>query len=420
MAERYLHSAYFKCFWETGPCIFLLSFSQLAAEHDQHTRTTSRSKPGFLERLSETAGGTVTGVVLFALSFYVLFTNEGRALRTATSLDEGLSQVVSLHLYSSPLDHNNNHLVHLTGALRTLQPLHDPNYRVAVQAVKLKRQVEMYQWVEYSESSAFRNYSYPIDLFHIRLCYKLINSRNFDKEIGHINPSAMAVESVTVVASDVQVGPFSLSKGLVDQIENFQTLSLKGLPAPDSDSFLTVDEDYFYHTQHPRRPEVGDVRVSFSYAGLSGEGTYPGPAQTVSVVAMQSYDTLKPFRTKSGDTLEIIYLEELTAEEVFEREHNNNAMLTWALRAGGWLLMFLGISLMIRIIHTLVDWIPILRELISVGLKLFALCISCSLSLLTIASGWIFYRPLVAVGLIAMAVIPVVIARSRAPAKKHQ
>ncbi|CAB1354099.1 unnamed protein product [Coregonus sp. 'balchen'] len=300
----------------------------------------------------------------------------GRALRTATSLDEGLSQVVSLHLYSSPLDHNNNHLVHLTAPLRTLQPLHDPNYRVAVQAVKLKR-----QWKA-----------------------ELINSRNFDKEIGHINPSAMAVESVTVVTPDVQVGPFSLSKGLVDQIENFQTLRLKDLPAPDSDSFLTV----------------GDVRVSFSYAGLSGEGSYPGPAQTVSVVAMQSDDTLKPFRTKSGDILEIIYLEELTAEEVFEREQKNNAMLTWALRAGGWLLMFLGISLMIRIIHTLVDWVPILRELISLGLKLFALCVSCSLSLLTISSGWIFYRPLVAVGLIAMAVIPIVIARSRAPAKKHQ
>uniref|UniRef100_A0A674E961 Transmembrane protein 43 n=1 Tax=Salmo trutta TaxID=8032 RepID=A0A674E961_SALTR len=413
MAERFLHSAYLKCFWETGPCIFLLSLSQLAAEHDQHTRTTSRSKPGFLERLSETAGGTVTGVVLFALSFYVLFTNEGRALRTATSLDEGLSQVVSLHLYSSPLDHNDNHLVHLTGPLRTLQPLHDPNYRVVVQAVKLKRQVEMYQWVEYSESRDYdedgESKTETTYNYNSEWKAELINSRNFDKEIGHINPSAMAVESVTVVASDVQVGPFSLSKGLVDQIENFQTLSLKGLPAPDSDSFLTVDEDYFYHTQHPRRPEVNvthNTMAAFKQA--------PGVPQ-VSVVAMQSYDTLKPFRTKSGDTLEIIYLEELTAEEVFEREHNNNAMLTWALRTGGWLLMFLGISLMIRIIHTLVDWVPILRELISVGLKLFALCISCSLSLLTIASGWIFYRPLVAVGLIAMAVIPVVIARSRAP-----
>lgn len=33
-----------------------------------------------------------------------------------------------------------------------LQPLYDPNYGVTVQAVKLQRQVEMYQWVEYSES----------------------------------------------------------------------------------------------------------------------------------------------------------------------------------------------------------------------------------------------------------------------------
>ncbi|KAL0978060.1 hypothetical protein UPYG_G00165420 [Umbra pygmaea] len=399
-----------------------MSALPLSEQHDQHTRTTSRSKPGFLERLSETAGGTILGVGLFVLSFYVLFTNEGRALRTACSLDEGLSQVVSLHPSSSPLEHNNQHLVHLTAPLRTWQPLHDPNYRVTVQAVKLKRQVEMYQWVEYSESRDYEEggESKTETTYNYNTEWKaeVINSRNFDKEIGHTNPSAMAVESVTVVAADSQVGPFFLSKGIVDQIENFQTLSLQGLP--DSDPFLTVYEDYFYHTPNPRRPEVGDVRVSFSYAGLSGEGTYPGPAQMVSVVAMQKDNTLKPFRTKSGDILEIIYLEELTAEEVFEREHSSNTMRTWALRAAGWFLMFLGISLMIRIIHTLVDWVPILRELVNLGLKLFALCVSCSLSLLTIASGWIFYRPLVATGLIAIAVIPIVIGRYRAPAKKNQ
>lgn len=72
---------------------------------------------------------------------------------------------------------------------------------------------------------------------------ELVNSRNFDKEIGHQNPrylglvrwfsfvlwhlclsarhawlnlcfSAMAVESVTVVAPEVRVGPFILSKGI--------------------------------------------------------------------------------------------------------------------------------------------------------------------------------------------------------------
>lgn len=46
---------------------------------DQHTRVTSRSKPGFLERLGETTGGMVVGLGIFFLSFYVLFTNEVRS-----------------------------------------------------------------------------------------------------------------------------------------------------------------------------------------------------------------------------------------------------------------------------------------------------------------------------------------------------
>ncbi|XP_067090170.1 transmembrane protein 43 [Osmerus mordax] len=401
-----------------------MSASFSGAEHDQHTRISSRSQPGFLERLSDTAGGMVVGVIVFFLSFYVLFTNEGRALQTAKSLEEGLSLVVSLNPFSSPADHNNNHLVHLSAPLRTSQPLHDPNYRVAVQAVKLKRQVEMYQWVEYQESKDIvedgETKSETTYTYNTEWKSDLINSRNFDKEIGHINPSAMAVESVTVVAPNVLVGPLSLSKGFVDQIENFQTLSLKGLPHSDTDNFLTIDEDYFYHTQNPRQPEVGDVRVSFSYAGLSGEGSYPGPAQTVSVVGMQKGVNLMPFKTQAGDTLEILYLQELSAQEVFEKQHQHNSMVTWGLRAAGWALMFLGVSLTVRIVHTLVDWVPVLRELVSLGLKLFALCVSCSFSLLTIAAGWLFYRPLVAVALAAAALVPIFMARSRVPAKKHQ
>lgn len=67
-----------------------------------------------------------------------------------------------------------------------------------------------------------------------------------------------------------------------------------------------------------------------------------------------------------------------------------------------------------------VDWVPVLRELVSVGLKIFALCVSCSLSLLTIAAGWLFYRPLVAAALAALALVPVFLARSRLAAKKTE
>ncbi|XP_072238250.1 transmembrane protein 43 isoform X1 [Leuresthes tenuis] len=393
-------------------------------DQDQHKRVSVKSNPGFLERLGDTTGGTVVGVGLFFLSIYVLFTNEGRALQTASSLDEGLSQVVSLGPYSSFDLQNDNRLVHLSAQLRTLQPLHDPNYRVVVQAVKLRRQVEMYQWVEYSESRDYQEngetktettYTYNTEWKS-----ELVNSRNFDREIGHQNPSAMAVESVTVVAPEVRVGPFMLSKGLVEQINNFETLSLKDFPVFDLNLFLSIDDDYFYHTQNPRRPEVGDVRVRFSFAGLSGENSGLGPPQTVSIVAMQRGEGLFPFKTRSGDILELLYLEELSAEEVFAKEHQYNSMKTWGLRAAGWALMCLSIQLTMRIIYTLVDWVPVLRELVSVGLKIFALCVSSSLSLLVIGAGWLFYRPLVAAALAALAVLPVFLTRSQLPAKKNE
>uniref|UniRef100_A0A7N6AGB7 Transmembrane protein 43 n=1 Tax=Anabas testudineus TaxID=64144 RepID=A0A7N6AGB7_ANATE len=403
--------------------LFFNCVSQFSGK-DQHTRVSVKSNPGFLERLSETAGGTLVGVGLFFLSIYILFTNEGRALQTASSLDEGLSLVVSLGPYASLDLQNNNRLVHLSEKLHTTQPLHDPNYRVAVQAVKLKRQVEMYQWVEYQESKDYQEngetktettYTYNTEWKS-----ELINSRNFDKEIGHQNPSAMAVESVTVVAPEVRVGPFVVSKGLVDQINNFQTLRLREFSAFNLDPLITIHDDYFYHTPSPLKPEVGDVRVRFSYAGLSGETSHLGPAQTVSIVAMQRGDKLMPFKTKSGDTLEILHLEELSAEEVFEKEHQHNKMKTWGLRAAGWALMFISIQLTMRIIYTLVDWVPLLRELVSVGLKIFALCVSCSLSLITIGAGWLFYRPLVAVALGALALLPVFLTRSGLPVKKNE
>ncbi|KAK5872456.1 hypothetical protein PBY51_013159 [Eleginops maclovinus] len=402
-----------------------MSSAQTFTDPNQHKRVSVKSNPGFLERLSETAGGTVVGVGLFFLSIYILFTNEGRALRTAYSLDEGLSQVVSLEPFSLLDPQNNDRLVHLSAKLHTSQALHDPNYRVTVQAVKLKRQVEMYQWVEYQESKDYQEggetKSETTYNYNTEWKSELVNSRHFDKEIGHQNPSAMAVESVTVVAPDVGVGPFSLSKGLVEQIDNFQTLSLRDFSFLNIDPFLSIDDDYFYHTQNPRRPEVGDVRVRFSFAGLSGETSPFGSAQTVSIVAMQRGEQLRPFKTKSGDTLEILYLEELSAQEVFEKEQQHNSMKTWGLRAAGWALMFLSIQLTMRIIYTLVDWVPVLRELVSVGLKIFALCVSCSLSLLTIGVGWMFYRPLVAAALGALALLPMFLARSGlGPAKKNE
>ncbi|XP_072798036.1 transmembrane protein 43 isoform X1 [Vicugna pacos] len=393
----------------------------------EHVRVTTKPQPGFLERLSETWGGMSVGLVTFLLSFYLIFTNEGRALKTATSLAEGLSLVVTPDSIHSVAPENEGRLVHIIGALRTSKLLSDPNYGVHLPAVKLRRQVEMYQWVETEESGEYtedgqvkteRRYSYNTEWRS-----EIINSRNFDREIGHKNPSgpplshsAMAVESFTATAPFVQIGRFFLSAGLIDKVDNFKPLSLSKLEDPHVD--IIRRGDYFYHSENPKYPEVGDLRVSFSYAGLSGDDPDLGPAHVVTVIARQRGDQLVPYSTRSGDTLLLLHHGDFSAEEVFRREQKSNSLKTWGLRAAGWVAMFVGLNLMTRIVYTLVDWLPVLRDLVNIGLKAFAFCVATSLTLLTVAAGWLFYRPLWALGLGCLALLPIAIARTRVLAKK--
>lgn len=43
----------------------------------------------------------------------------------------------------------------------------------------------------------------------------------------------------------------------------------------------------------------------------------------------------------------------MCVQKVFAREHQHNVMKTWGLRAAGWVLMYIGISLTMRIFYTL-------------------------------------------------------------------
>ncbi|XP_025777098.1 transmembrane protein 43 [Puma concolor] len=401
----------------------------------EHVKTTSNPQPGFLERLSETSGGMFVGLMTFLLSFYLIFTNEGRALKTATSLAEGLSLVVTPDSIHSVAPENEGRLVHIIGALRTSKLLSDPNYGVNLPAVKLRRHVEMYQWVETEESREYTEdgqvktetrYSYNTEWRS-----EIVNSRNFDREIGHKNPSAMAVESFTATAPFVQIGRFFLSAGLIDKVDNFKPLSLSKLEDPHVD--IIRRGDYFYHSENPKYPEVGDLRVSFSYAGLSGDDPDLGPAHVVTVIARQRGDQLLPYSTKSGDTLLLLhhgdFSAELSREPVRATVAPPSLLLTW--RHGPLLVRrhgnhpltscdaeHRGPGSLTTFLFPTVDWFPVFRDLVNIGLKAFAFCVATSLTLLTVAAGWLFYRPLWALFLGCLALVPIVIARTRVPAKK--
>lgn len=68
--------------------------------------------------------------------------------RKIVSLDEALSNVKTVKVDESRTKAANGQLLHIIAQLSTDEPLTEPDYNIQVQAVKLKRRVQMYQWVE--------------------------------------------------------------------------------------------------------------------------------------------------------------------------------------------------------------------------------------------------------------------------------
>src|SRR5258708_6768970 len=119
---------------------------------DSFTEITGQSWFG---RIGDSIKGILFGGVLFLLSFVVLFWNEGRAVQTAKSLDEGGKVVISVD--AGKVDPaNEGKLVHISGEATTAQTLADAQFGVSAAALKLRRQAQMYQWKE-NKSSETRN-----------------------------------------------------------------------------------------------------------------------------------------------------------------------------------------------------------------------------------------------------------------------
>lgn len=90
----------------------------------------------------------IVGFNLVFFSLLLLLWNEGKAIESSRSYHEGLRSVYPLVSSDVILPENEGKLVHIVGYLKVVEPLEDSFYGVSIAAVKLKRRVQMYQWVE--------------------------------------------------------------------------------------------------------------------------------------------------------------------------------------------------------------------------------------------------------------------------------
>ncbi|HYU33683.1 MAG TPA: TMEM43 family protein [Thermoanaerobaculia bacterium] len=365
---------------------------------DSVTVTSSQS---WFSRLMDSIKSVLVGLALFVVAFPVLFWNEGRAVRTARSLEEGAGSVVSV-----PADQvnagNEGKLVHLTGPVSTQGELTDPDFGVHAQGVKLVRHVDMYQWKQQEKSEKRKKlgggeetvttYTYSKDWSS-----EPIDSSSFQESNGHQNPGSFPVEASTEVADPVEVGAFTLSTEQVDQLNDGKDLPvteamLQEVPEPLG-SQVKVSDGRFYMGENPASPQVGDVRISFQVVN---------PA-TVSLIGVQTGKSFAAYQAKAGDTILLVDEGTHTAPEMFQAAQSRNTVLTWIVRAGGFLMMFIGLLAVFKPISVFGDVIPLVGTMLGAGLGVFSFLLSFALSIFTIAVAWIFYRPILGIVLLALA-----------------
>ncbi len=110
------------------------------------------TKTSYGTRLGNSLKGIVTGLVLFVAATVLLWWNEGRAVKTAKMLKAAETECVDVASVASLDPALEGQLIHATAVAKTDEILTDPDYGVSVNAIRLVRDVEYYQWVEHSTS----------------------------------------------------------------------------------------------------------------------------------------------------------------------------------------------------------------------------------------------------------------------------
>lgn len=361
----------------------------------------------WLSRIGSSIKGVLFGVVLFLASFVVLWWNEGRAVNESQRI-ERFAAAVSVDTQAVDAA-NQSKLVHLSGNVTVDGELRDEVLGFSRKGVlKLSRKCEIYQWTESVEtkskkkvgggSTEEKTYNYAqawVD--------EPVNSGSFNAPQGHENTGSLPFKSGQSIVSQAKLGAFSVQGELLTKIDNFvpvdltaeETQAIKAkltatLPATQPSDLAKFGAGEVYLGVNPATPKVGDVRVTLTEVR-------PG---AVSIIAMQQGPALAGFSTPNGTICEL-ELGTKSVTEMMSSAQSRNALFTWILRLVGFVAMAIGIGLVFRPLTVVADVVPIFGDILSAGAGLLSIAIALPLSLLTIAIAWVFYRPVLGIGLLA-------------------
>ena len=328
-------------------------------------------------------GGALFGLALIAVALGLQFWNEGRAMRRTQALDAASAQVQPLAQTEAGA------LAHVSAAATASAPVLDPDFGVSTQGLALRREVEMFQWVEKRETRTERRAdgsTRQVEEYRYerRWSEEHQDSSRFEKRSGHENPPPPPFRSQRFSADEVRVDGRVLDPRIVGEIGGWEPLpaSTEALP-PNLAASLRPFDGWLYSGENFDSPQVGDLRIRFARI----------PEGEVSLIAAAAPGRLAPAKLRSDEAFFLIERGQHTPEALIESARSSNSALAWGLRAGGFALLWMGFGLLLRPLVALAEWVPLLGRLVGGAATAVSFAFAAGFSLIAIGSGWLWYRP---------------------------
>ena len=350
------------------------------------------------ENTNKKSGGILSGLLLLVVGIGILWYNEGRTVKNQGAINEARKNYIDVS--SKEIESKNDgKLVATNGKLDLSEAatLVDETFGVKADSALMERKVEMYQWKEECETDDNNNK---------KCSYKkewsddVIDSSEFN-DSKHTNPGSMPYDSEKYVAENVKMGAFTLPKDLLEKLSTKKEKKNADLTTEYTNPVegYEVSGNYITTVKEGETPEIGDVRISFSY----------NDATSVSVLAVQNDESFVKYTTKSGTSVYRIKEGTHNGQEIIQDMTDENTTIKWLLRLLGVLLEVLGIAAILSPIKKLASFVPFLGGLVGAATGLIALLGGLAISLVVIAVAWLRFRPILSICLIAIVVVLVAI-----------
>jgi DNA-directed RNA polymerase subunit RPC12/RpoP len=207
------------------------------------------------------------------------------------------------------------------------------------------------------------------------------SSSSFKKPEGHDNPSP-SVRSQSFRVRQATIGAYRLDPQSVD-LPRASRISITAedfIPSGDA----RMEGSYIFIGRGTlQNPQIGDTRISFSAVEAGISATLFGKLNRDTVEPYFHQGKKQLYRAISGPR-----------EAAIAKMASEHRLITWLLRAGGFLMMWIGLNLFFGPINVVLDFVPFLggvsRSIIGLAMFLVALTLSLITMLVSIIAHNVF------------------------------